>query len=62
MKYAIRSVLILAIFVSAGCSSLSEINARGQALYQADPESYDEMPNSNARYFELNPQYNAQGS
>ncbi|MGE6473189.1 hypothetical protein [Serratia proteamaculans] len=63
MNQLIKTLLIVSLVATAaGCSTIEDINARGQALYNADPASYDAMPNSASEYFKQNPQFNTQGS
>lgn len=63
MNQLIKSLLIASLLATvAGCSTIKDINTRGQALYEADPATYDAYPNSAAQYFQQNPQYSTQGS
>lgn len=65
MKNVFKGLLVLAVVASAaGCSTVSDFNARGQALYNANPAKYDTMSTSDKgnEYFKPNPQFQVQGS
>jgi hypothetical protein len=64
MKSLKALIVVAAIAVTAtltGCSSLEQINARGQSLRAADPVAYDNITGE-SNYSAQNPQYNVHGS
>lgn len=54
-------VAIAAAVSLTGCSSLEQVNARGQALRAADPATYDNMTGE-SNYQAQNPKFNVHGS
>lgn len=62
LKTLIVAAAVTAVTTLTGCTAISDINARGQALYEADKAFYDAMPNSISSYHEQNPQYSTSGS
>ncbi|MFA4834652.1 MAG: hypothetical protein WC749_01070 [Dehalococcoidia bacterium] len=61
LKALFVAAAVAATVALTGCSSLEQLNARGQALRAADPVAYDNMTGE-SNYAAQNPQYNVHGS
>lgn len=61
---SLKALLVVAVVAVAanltGCSSLEQINDRGQALRAADPVAYDNITGE-SNYFAQNPEFNVHG-
>lgn len=61
LKALLVVVAVTATSVLSGCSSLEQVNARGQALRAADPVAYEAIT-GDSNYTAQNPQFNVHGS
>ncbi|MDF4211157.1 hypothetical protein P2W50_31385 [Pseudomonas protegens] len=61
MKKLLIVAAVAAVTTMAGCSSIADLNARGQSLYAKDPAAYEKMTGQ-ANYMSVTPENNVHGS
>ncbi len=61
MKKMLIVVAVAAVTTLTGCSSLVDLNTRGQALRAADPAAYEKITGE-ANYMSVTPEFNVHGS
>lgn len=60
LKALFAVAVVASVVTLTGCSSLEQLNDRGQALRAANPVTYDHITGE-SNYFAQNPQYNVHG-
>ena len=61
LKTLMFAVTVAAVTTLSGCSSVAQLNERGQTLRAADPVAYDKITGER-EYTSQNPQFNVHGS
>lgn len=61
MKKMLIVAAVAAVTTLAGCSSIADLNTRGQALYAKDPAAYEKITGE-ANYMSVTPENYVHGS